>query len=95
MKTIRIITFFFLVLFILHHSSEAKIIHVPGDYDSIQKGIDASSRNDIIEVRAGTYYENITLKDGRHLIGDGAEVTFIIDDGKARSSRREIPLSLR
>jgi parallel beta-helix repeat protein len=82
MKTTRFCTFFFFFLLILHHSSEAKLIQVPEDYDSIQKAIDASRRNDIIQVRAGTYYENITLKDGRHLIGDGAEVTFIIDDGK-------------
>jgi parallel beta-helix repeat protein len=80
MKAANFLIFFFVLLF--HSFSWAKVIHVPKDYDSIQKAIDASSRNDIIRVAPGTYYENINLREGRNLIGSGAEVTFLIDDGK-------------
>jgi parallel beta-helix repeat protein len=80
MKAADFLIFFFVLFF--HSFSWAKVIHVPKDYDSIQKAIDASSRNDIIRVAPGTYYENINLREGRNLIGSGADVTFLIDDGK-------------
>jgi len=80
MKTINYLLFFFVLLF--HSSSWAKVIHVPKDFESVQKAIDASDRNDIIQVAPGTYYENINVKEGRHLIGAGAEVTILMDDGK-------------
>lgn len=80
MKTVNFLIFFFILLF--HSSSWAKVIHVPRDFESVQRAIDASDRNDIIQVAPGTYYENINVKEGRHLIGSGAEVTFLIDDGK-------------
>ena len=34
-------------------------INVPGDYSTIQEAIDASLDGDVINVLAGTYYENI------------------------------------
>jgi hypothetical protein len=39
-------------------------ISVPGDYPTIQAAIDASSYGDTVQVAAGTYNEDITLKSG-------------------------------
>jgi hypothetical protein len=44
---------------------------------SIQDAIDAAVGGDKINVAAGTYYENITLKDGQEVLGAGADVTTI------------------
>ncbi|MHC4105964.1 MAG: right-handed parallel beta-helix repeat-containing protein, partial [Planctomycetota bacterium] len=47
----------------------------PGD--SIQDAIDSASYFDTVQVAAGTYVENITLKNGVALIGAGAATTTI------------------
>jgi len=47
----------------------------PGE--SIQTAIDSASYGDTVEVTAGTYAENITLKSGVALIGAGAASTSI------------------
>jgi hypothetical protein len=62
----------------------ATIIHVPGDYPTIQAAIDAASSGDTIQVSAGTYFENITLKNGVNVIGAGAGVTTIDGGGIGR-----------
>jgi len=50
------------------------------DYTSIQAAIDNASIGDTINVYNGTYYENVHLKDGIKVQGEGADVT-IIDGG--------------
>lgn len=65
-----------LVLVIAGFSSAA-IIRVPGDYSTIQEAIDAARPGDKVLVAAGTYKENITLKNGAEIIGAGADVTTI------------------
>lgn len=42
----------------------AKIIQVPGDFKTIQEGINASESGDIVLVAPGTYSERIRLKVG-------------------------------
>jgi len=51
--------------------------NVPGDSATIQGGIDLASYGDTVQVAAGTYIENITLKNGVTLIGAGAATTII------------------
>jgi hypothetical protein len=47
----------------------AATIRVPTDYSTIQKAIDAAGKGDKVQVSQGTYYENITLKEGVTLEG--------------------------
>ncbi len=79
----------FIVLFLIcfaatvmdFNKSEAASLSVPSQYKTIQDAINASSSGDIIQVSAGTYKEQIKLKPGLTLKGEGYEKT-IIDGGK-------------
>lgn len=44
--------------------AEARTIQVPGDATTIQAGIDAAARGDVVLVAAGTYRERVRLKAG-------------------------------
>lgn len=46
-------------------------------FDTIQDGIDAASDGYTVYVAEGTYYENVTLKNGIKLIGENRETTII------------------
>jgi len=46
---------------IYHPTPPDNIIHVPGDYPTIQAGINASSDGDTVLVAENTYYENINF----------------------------------
>ena len=60
------------------------VIHVPGDYGTIQSAVDAASSGDTVNVAAGTYIENIVLKDGVELIGAGEDISIIDGSGTDR-----------
>ena len=47
----------------------AATIRVPRDYPTIQKAIGAAGKGDKVRVSQGTYYENITMKEGVTLEG--------------------------
>jgi hypothetical protein len=55
-----------------------------GDFFKIQDAINAAAYDDTVQVMAGTYVENITLKNGVSLIGEGAD--FCIIDGNYKGS---------
>ena len=63
----------------------AATIFVPGSYSTIQAGIDAASSGDTVYVEAGTYVENITLKSGVRVMGEGADVTKINGNDTGRA----------
>lgn len=58
---------------LLPSSALADIIHVPGDYPTIQAGIDASSDGDTVLAAPGTYAEHINF--------DGKDITVTSEDG--------------
>lgn len=43
---------------------------VPREFKTIQAAIDASASGDVVRVEAGTYYEQLTMKDGVRLVSD-------------------------
>lgn len=69
-----------IMILALSISLQAEIIRVPGDYPTIQAGINAGSVGDTVQVAAGTYFENIQMAEGVSLFGSGMDNT-IIDGG--------------
>lgn len=61
--------------------TKAVAINVPADHNTIQNAIDVASSGDEIYVSAGTYEENIVMKEGVNVIGAGAAVTEIRSSG--------------
>lgn len=51
------------------------------DFNNIQAAIDDANSSDTVIVSAGTYYENIRMKDGVTVKGAGADVTAIDGGG--------------
>ena len=62
--------------------AKADVIIVPDDYPTIQAAINAANPGDSIQVRAGTYYENVVVNKSVSLIGYDPATT-IIDGGDA------------
>jgi|GEM_PF-1534433 len=53
-------------------------LRVPEEYRSIQEAIDATKRNDIVEIAAGTYTEALVLKSDITLRGGGESADDVI-----------------
>ncbi|UCC78959.1 MAG: T9SS type A sorting domain-containing protein [Candidatus Zixiibacteriota bacterium] len=74
-------------------SAHATIIHIPGDYPTIQQGINASADGDTVLVQTGTYVENINLNDHEITLaslflttGDTSYISTTIIDGDSSGS---------
>ena len=85
MRTLQITTIAVIMMFCISPNVLATTITISkdgtGDFTTIQDGIDAAVYGDTINVKAGTYIENITLKNGVAVIGEGAD-KCIINGGK-------------
>ena len=57
------------------------VVHIPADYSTIQRGIDASVDSDTILVEIGTYYENINF-NGKNIVVQGENRETTIIDGQ-------------
>lgn len=53
--------------------NNGKKIRVPDDYKSIQSAIDAAASGDTVVVMAGTYFEQLIMKDGVKLVSDSSD----------------------
>ena len=60
---------------------KAGTIIVPDDYPTIQEAIDAASPRDTIFVKAGTYYEHLSINKSISLIGEDRNLTVIDGSG--------------
>jgi len=75
------------------HQASAQVINVPGDYGTIQEGINAAAGGDTVLVTPGTYYENICFM-GKAIIvasdfinsGDTNDVNNTIIDGSTAAN---------
>lgn len=59
----------------------ADVIHVPGDYPTIQEGIDACSAGDTVMVAGGIYNENLTVQLAVTLIGESRDNCIVDGSG--------------
>ncbi len=57
------------LIFLIYLSASATIINIPGDYFTIQEGIDASSDGDTVLVQPGTYVENVNFNGHNIVLG--------------------------
>lgn len=72
--------------FNLSVASASQVINVPGDYDTIQKAINAAEPGDTIEVAAGTYPEYVVVNKSVTLKGYNRE-SIIIRGGQQTPAR--------
>jgi hypothetical protein len=69
MKKLTGFLFTALSIFLLMNNAIGTIISIPGDYSTIQDGIDVSNDGDTVLVNTGTYLENISFKSKNIVVG--------------------------
>ncbi|MDD5530524.1 MAG: T9SS type A sorting domain-containing protein [bacterium] len=94
MKSYLFFVFFIIYIFFITGNIEAKTIHIPADYPTIQTGIDSSDPGDVVLVSKGTYPGGINMKGGIHLKSEeGPESTIISGELSITSVVRCIDLT--
>ncbi|MCK4357569.1 MAG: right-handed parallel beta-helix repeat-containing protein, partial [Candidatus Cloacimonetes bacterium] len=88
----RVVVLVFIIIKLSANLTYANIINVPGDYPTIQQGLDYAIAGDTVLVAAGIYVENIIwpAMNGIKLIGEaGKDSTIINGDSLASVIRFE------
>ncbi len=83
-KKIKVVSTFLAAFFFFpffFSIAPAAVLNVPGEHATIQAAIDAAGVGDTVQVAAGTYFENISLKNGVTIQGSGAETCVIQGNG--------------
>lgn len=57
--------------------ASSAVIHIPGDYPTIQEGIDACAESDTVMVADGIYFENVVINTPISLIGENRDGVVI------------------
>ncbi len=88
-----------LLSFVAAASSQASVIHVPGDQPTIQAGINAAVATDTVVVDPGTYFENINFGGKAITVTSASGPAVTIIDGRnispvATFSHGELPGSV-
>ncbi|MFC2130113.1 NosD domain-containing protein [Bacteroidota bacterium] len=66
-----------LIVYATVNISFADTINIPGDFSSIQEGIDAANPGDTVFVESGIYYENLLIEKTIALVGQDSSNTII------------------
>lgn len=61
------------LVFLMSAPTYGRDLNVPQDYSSIQRAINAASYGDMVIVSPGTYYEQITMKEGVVVVAEGTD----------------------
>jgi hypothetical protein len=67
-----------------------RTLRVPADFATIRAAIDAAKAGDTVLVSAGTYYEQLDLKDGVRLVSDGSDEPADVEGARLRLPRRAL-----
>ncbi len=68
-------------LMLLGISASAAVITIPDDYPTIQAGVDTAQVGDTVQIRAGTYLEQVTIEKRLCLRGMNADPLVAVIDG--------------
>lgn len=68
----------FYALFTIEAAADPQTLVVPDQYPTIQSAIEAAAPGDTVQVKAGTYSENVVIdKEGIQLIGEGRNLVTV------------------
>jgi parallel beta-helix repeat protein len=67
---------------VVEKTEATSILHVPGDFPTIQEAVNFAVSGDTIQVSAGTYYERVVMNQSVTLLGEGGGVTILDGENK-------------